>query len=230
MTVVSDSSRQEFRGKGIAMSYTPAVAAALSGATLRQLSHWRRGPEPVLAPAQARTGGRVFYSFRDVVALRAIVYLRGKNVPLQRFRKALVALRAMGETDHLSSYEFVAIGKDIVWRESAEQATALTGEPGQRVIAQMVNILASFTDAKGNTVSPLARPEPGVEVDREVRSGFPVIEGTRVPYDLVASLLADGMAAEKISEIYPSVTAQAAKGALAFASRVDGNKQRARVA
>lgn len=80
--------------EGSAMSYTPAVAAALSGATLRQLSHWRRGPEPVLAPVQARVSGRVFYSFRDVVALRAIVYLRGKNVPLQRFRKALVALRA----------------------------------------------------------------------------------------------------------------------------------------
>jgi len=211
------------------MSYTPAVAATLGGATLRQLSHWRRGPEPVLAPAQARAGGRVFYSFRDVVALRANVYLRSKNVPLQRFRKALVALRAMGETDHLSSYEFVAIGRDIVWRESAEQATALTGEPGQRVIAQMVDILESFT-VRGKTVSPLARPEPGVEVDREVRSGFPVIEGTRVPYDLVASLLADGMAAEKIIEIYPSVTAQAAKGALAFASRVDSNKQRPRVA
>jgi len=212
------------------VSYTPAVAAALSGATLRQLSHWRRGPEPVLAPAPTRTGGRVFYSFPDVVALRAIVYLRGKNVPLQRFRKALAALRAMGESDHLSSYEFVAIGRDIVWRESAEQATALTGKPGQRVIAQMVDILASFTDAKGNTVSPLARPEPGVEVDREVRSGFPVIEGTRVPYDLVASLLADGMAAEQIREIYPSVTARAARGALAFASRVNGNMQRARVA
>lgn len=212
------------------MSYTPAVAGALSGATLRQLSHWRRGPEPVLAPTQARAGGRVFYSFRDVVALRAIVYLRSKRVPLQRFRKALVALRVLGETEHLSSYEFVAIGKNIVWRESADQATALTGEPGQQVIGQMVDILSSFTDAKGNTVSPLARPEPGVEVDQDVRSGFPVIEGTRVPYDLVASLLADGMTAEQIIEIYPSVTAPAAKGALAFASRVDSTKQRTRAA
>jgi uncharacterized protein (DUF433 family) len=57
-----------------------------------------------------------------------------------------------------------------------------------------------------------------------------VIEDTRVHYDLVASLLADGMAAEKIREIYPSVTARAARGALAFASRVNGNIQRARIA
>lgn len=212
------------------MSYTPAIAAALSGASLRQLSHWRRGPDPVLAPAQARARGRVFYSFQDVVALRAIVYLRGKDVPLQRFRKALRSLRAMGESDHLSSYEFVAIGKDIVWRESADQATALTGQPGQRIIAQMVDILAAFTTSRGNTVVPLATPEPGVQVDREVRAGFPVIEGTRVPYDLVASLLADGMDPDKISEIYPSVTATKAKGALAFAARVDSSKQHASVA
>ncbi len=57
-----------------------------------------------------------------------------------------------------------------------------------------------------------------------------MIEDTRVHYDLVASLLADGMAAEKIREIYPSVTARAARGALAFASRVNGNIQRARIA
>ena len=209
------------------MSYTPAVAATLSGASLRQLSHWRRGPDPVLAPNQVRSRGRVSYTFPDVVALRAIVYLRGRGVPLQRFRKALHALRAMGESEHLSSYEFVAIGKDIVWRESAEQATALTGKPGQQVIAQMVDILAAFTDSRGNTVVPLANPEPGVQVDRDVRSGYPVIEGTRVPYDLVASLLADGMAPDRISEIYPSVTARQARGALAFAARVDSSKHAA---
>ena len=211
------------------MSYTPAVAAALSGASLRQLSHWRRGPEPVLAPAQERAGTRVSYSFQDVVALRAVVYLR-REVPLQRFRKALVALRAMGEHEHLSSYEFVALDRDIIWRESPDEATALTGQPGQRVIAQMIDILGAFTDDKGNTVTPLARPEPGVQVDREVRSGFPVIEGTRVPYDLVASLLADGMPADRVSAVYPSVGADAARGALAFATRVGGKQQKARVA
>lgn len=212
------------------MSYTPAVAAALSGATLRQLSHWRRGAEPVLAPAQERAGSRVFYSFQDVVALRAVVYLRGRDVPLQRFRKALVALRAMGEHEHLSSYEFVAVGRDIVWRESPQDATALTGQPGQRVIAQMIDILGAFTDDRGNTVASLARPEPGVQVDREVRSGFPVIEGTRVPYDLVASLLEDGMAPDRVSAIYPSVGADAARGALAFAARVDSKQQKPRAA
>lgn len=78
---------------------------------------------------------------------------------------------AKGETAHLSSYQFDAIGKDIVWREAAEDATALTGEPGQRIIAQMVDILAAFTTGDGDTVTDLGRPEPGVQVGREVRSG-----------------------------------------------------------
>ena len=212
------------------MSYTPAMAATLSGASLRQLSHWRSGSDPVLAPELARSGARVFYSFQDVVALRAIVYLRGKNVTLQSFRKALRSLRAMGENEHLSRYEFVLVGEAIVWRESAEQATSLTGQPGQRVIAQMVDILAAFADSRGNNVVPLENPEPGIQVDRDVRAGFPVIEGTRVPYDLVASLMADGMSPTKIREIYPSVSAMQARGALAFAARVASSKQRANAA
>lgn len=204
------------------MAYAPAVAAALSGGSLRQLSHWRRGPLPLVRPAQAKARGRVFYSYQDVVALRTTVFLRGKRVSLQRDRKAVQALRHMGETDHLSAYRLVAVGKDVVWRASEEDAVALTGRPGQYVIAEMVDILGEFTDSGGNVVAPLRRPVPGVEVDHEVRAGYPVIAGTRVPYDLVASLLADGMAPERVAEVYPSVDADAARAALVFAGRVDG--------
>jgi len=202
------------------MSYTPDIAAALSGASLRQLSYWRRGPRALVRPEQAKARGRVFYSYQDVVALRTTIYLRGRNVPLQRIRKAVQALRAMGETGHLSAYRLVAIGKDVVWRESSEDAVALTGQPGQKVIAEMVDILAAFRDRDDNEIAPLNRPAPGLNVDREVRAGYPVIEGTRVPYDLVASLLADGVDPARIREIYPSVSADAAAGALVFARRV----------
>jgi len=49
----------------------------------------------------------VSYSFRDVVALRTFVYLRSREVPLQRVRKAVRSLRDMGATEHLSSYQLV---------------------------------------------------------------------------------------------------------------------------
>jgi uncharacterized protein (DUF433 family) len=74
-------------------------------------------------------------------------------------------------------------------------------------------------------VVPLYRPKPGVAVDPEIRGGYPVIAGTRVPYDMVASLLNDGVTAEEVTGFYPAVSATAAQGALTFARYVDGYRE-----
>src|SRR5664280_1440297 len=72
--------------RGSAMAFPPEVAAALSGASVRQLSYWRlaKSDEPLLAPEFHEPRSRVSYSFRDVVALRAFVFLRSRRVSLQR--------------------------------------------------------------------------------------------------------------------------------------------------
>ena len=206
------------------MSYSPVVAAALSGATLRQLSYWRssRTTETLLAPETHRRGGRVSYSFRDVVALRTFVYLRGHAVPLQRVRRAIATLRALGEHEHLSAYTLVAGGRDVVWRISHQEAVDLTRNPGQTVIAAMIDILGPFRDMRDRDVVPLLTPKPGLRVDPEIRGGYPVIEGTRIPYDLVAALLDDGIDPAGVAAFYPSVTPHGALGAAAFARYVDG--------
>lgn len=209
------------------MSYKPVVAAALSGASLRQLSYWRssRSSEPLLTPALHRPRSRVSYSFRDVVALRTFVYLRSADVPLQRVRKAVRSLRAMGETEHLSSYELVALAQDVVWRISDEEAVDLTRHPGQQVIAGMIDILDTFVSPGHGDVVPLLQPKPGLSVDPEVRGGYPVIEGTRVSYDVVAALLDDGVVAEDVSSFYPGVDPDAARGAHAFSQYVDSYRE-----
>ncbi len=52
------------------------MAAALSGATISQLRHWRSvRTGPLLAPEIA-TAPRAVYSFQDVLALRTFVRLR----------------------------------------------------------------------------------------------------------------------------------------------------------
>jgi uncharacterized protein (DUF433 family) len=48
-----------------------------------------------------------------------------------------------------------------------------------------------------------------------------VIEGTRVPYDAVATLIQDGVDPRSISEFYPTVSARSAEGAVEFARYVD---------
>jgi uncharacterized protein (DUF433 family) len=207
------------------MSYTPEMAAALSGASLRQLSYWRSSRSadgPLLRPEFHEPGAHVSYSFQDVVALRTFVYLRARKVPLQRVRKAVKELRTLGEIHHLSAYALVAVGRDVVWRVSDAEAVALTGSPGQQVIADMVDILGEFTSMTGRDVVPLFQPKQGVRVDPGIRGGYPVIDGTRVPYDVVAGLVADGVPPAEVATFYPSVTPEAASAALDFERYVDG--------
>jgi uncharacterized protein (DUF433 family) len=70
-------------------------------------------------------------------------------------------------------------------------------------------------------VPHLLRPRTGLAVVPETQGGTPVIAGTRVPYDAVASLMRDGVPANRIAEYYPAVTAEAAGDALDFARYVD---------
>jgi len=210
-------------GRGwCSVSYTPEIAAALSGATVRQLSYWRslRTPEPLLRPEVYEPRSRVAYSFQDLLALRTFVYLLAHGVPLQRVRRAVRSLRAMGETEHLSSYVLVAVGRDVVWRKSEDEAVDLTLHPRHEVIARAIDILQPFSNQRDEVVVDLLIPKPGLRIDPEIRGGYPVIEGTRVPYDLVASLCNDGMSPEEIAAIYPSVDASAVQGAADFATYV----------
>ena len=140
---------------------------------------------------------------------------------LQRVRKGVRSLRRLGETEHISAYRLVAVGRDVVWLASTDHAVDLTGQVSHQVIADMVGILAAFRAPRGHEVVPLLQPKPGVAVDPEVRGGFPVIEGTRVPYDVVAALLGDGLTPGEVSGFYPSVWPEAAQGALDFARYVE---------
>ena len=105
------------------MTYEPKMAAALSGATMRQLSHWRNLKSTggaILVP-EISSERPLLYSFRDVVALRACVRLRSYS-SLQKIRKALNELRVgLGEFEHLSEYQLVADTSTIYLVEPGEQ-------------------------------------------------------------------------------------------------------------
>lgn len=203
------------------MSYSPKLAAALSGATVRQLSHWRRpGPDgrPVLTP-ELSAERPILYSFQDVVALRTCVRLR-QEASLQKIRRALDSLRMdLGLRDHLSLYQLVADGSSIYLLDE-DHAVDLVRHKGNVVIHQFVDVLQPFY-VQGRQIPALLEPRPHVEVDPAVRGGEPVITGTRIPYEEVASLMRDGVAAEDVHEFYPHVTADAARDAYDFASYVD---------
>jgi uncharacterized protein (DUF433 family)/DNA-binding transcriptional MerR regulator len=199
------------------MAYEPRVAAALTGATLGQLGYWRK--TGVLAPelSEARP---VLYSLRDLIALRTAVYLRTDR-SLQAIRKALQTLHDIGETDHLSSYRLVSQGRKSIALVRDDGAVDLVERPGQSLtVVKLGDVLRSFP--LGDVEVPnLLHPRRRLSVDPQVRGGHPVVAGTRVPFELVASLVRDGVAPEKIADFYPSVTAAAARDAADFADYVD---------
>ncbi len=208
------------------MSYGPPLAAALSGASTGRLSYWRhttpqRGP--LLVPEYG-SRPRVNYSFRDIIALRMFVQLR-ETVSLQRIRKAVEWLQENHPDTHLSVHRLLADpgGETIVWISANGDYFDVVQRPGQQGFAVvMQNVLHAF-QARGRLVPDLIHPARGIAVDPEVRGGFPVVEGTRIPFTAIAGLTRDGLNEEEIAGLYPAVTAEAVVGASELAFEVAGN-------
>ena len=204
------------------MAYPTKMTAALTGAAVSQLRHWRAPRTgPLLAP-EVQSSPRALYSFRDVLALRTCVHLR-ELASLQRIRSAVSNLRDLGDRDHLASYTIASDAGGDIQLVTHSQATDLTGRPGQGKLfaLDISEVIESFSPRAGVLVPDLFRPRANVEVDPELQGGFPVITGTRVPYDVVAGLVSDGVPPEKVSDYYPAVSATAARDAIDFARYVD---------
>ena len=76
-------------------AYTAGEVCKLTGISYAQLNHWARTGlvVPSLAQAAGR-GSRRKYSWRDIVALRAVIHLRAGGLSLQALRKSAEYLRA----------------------------------------------------------------------------------------------------------------------------------------
>jgi uncharacterized protein (DUF433 family)/DNA-binding transcriptional MerR regulator len=211
------------------MAYATKMAAALSGATVSQLRHWRGARTgPLLSPELA-TAPRVLYSFRDVLALRNVVRLR-KDASLQRIRGAIGNLRIIGEIDHLAAYKLVSDQAGNIQLVTDAETVSLGPNRGQlQLVVVIGDVIEPFAVRAGVLVPHLLHPRPGLSVDPETQGGIPVIAGTRVPYDAVAGLMRDGVPAGQIVNYYPSVTEEAAKDALDFARYVDSYDPASRV-
>ena len=205
------------------MAVPTRVAAALTGATIGQLVYWRIGRgvyEPMLVP-EYRAGKEWLYSFRDLIALRTVVYLR-ERVSLQKIREATRTLERIGDADHLSNYALYAPADSVVWAHPDGDHVDLVDQPGQlRAHAVMSDVFGPFRTDKGALVIPFREPFPHIEVDPELRGGYPVVAESRVPYHLVASLVRDGVPPDAIREIYPSVDADGARDAVRMADYMD---------
>jgi uncharacterized protein (DUF433 family) len=207
LTVASATlTKGEAGEREIRVAYPSNLASTLSGATIRQLSYWRRSN--VLIPEIEPSRPRVLYSFRDVVALRTVVKLRS-NVSLQKVRIALRTLGDLDLTEHLSTYSLVSDGDTVVLVEESRPPVDLVRQRGQQWILRLKDLFDEFETKSGARVVSLVHPRPHLEVREQRLSGWPTILGTRVPYDAVALMAEGGTTAERVQYFYPQATREA---------------------
>jgi uncharacterized protein (DUF433 family)/DNA-binding transcriptional MerR regulator len=212
------------------VAYPVKMAAALSGATVNQLRHWRSPKTGPLLIPEISAASKMLYSFSDVLALRTVVRLRDAT-SLQKIRAAIQTLRDLGEADHLASYRLVSDKRGDIQVIRDDDVVNLVSQPGQtQLVAVIGEIIEPFAVRAGVVVPNLLHPRPHLAVDPETQGGTPVIVGTRVPYDAVAGLMRDGVPAAQVADYYPSVTAEAAREALDFARYVDSYEPVSQVA
>ena len=206
------------------MAFPVPIASVLTGATTAQLAYWRKqtpSAEALLVP-EGKRSGRYLYSWADVVALRSIVYLRSEK-SLPRIRRAVQILRSIEaeEWTHLASYTLISTDRTIIVKTPEGQLLDV-GEHPATVVSEVLmrDILEPFMTGTGRPVPALKRPRPHITVDPGVLGGYPVVQGTRVPFDAVAALAADDLPAAEIVAIYPSVAPDAVWDAVDFARQV----------
>jgi uncharacterized protein (DUF433 family) len=191
------------------------LTSVLSGASVRQLAYWRKHVSsfgPLLVPEGKR--GRAFlYSISDVVALRSIIYLREEK-SLPKIRRAVDVLRAIeaDEWTHLSKYTLRRTQSTIYVVRQDGSVIDLEAHPGHEMVLpheqvddfSMAEVLAAFKSERGREVPNFYEPRPHLSIERDVLGGYPVLAGTRIPYDAVASLVADGVSDAAVLRLYPS--------------------------
>lgn len=165
------------------------------------------------------------YSFQDLVALRSMVFLRAKTSS-QRLTKAwqsLGKLNLADLVDHPSEYSFGSDGKRIFVQTPNEGPVVdLTENVGNSLVRfTFEELFNEFTDWRQRPVVNFQRPSAHIEVNPRRLGGWPTIEGTRIPYDLISSLVdGDSVTVDEVDHYYPGISQVQARDAIRFDDRV----------
>lgn len=199
------------------MAFPVDLASTLTGATVNTLRRWSRHG---LIQPEISAKRPMLYSFRDLVALRSVCYLRSE-VSLQMIRKAIAHLPEQEFTEHLSEYKFATDGVTVVvWTDDG--FVDLVKNPGQFHFVTLAEIYRPFRNQAKKEVVDFERPRKRIEVTPGRLGGFPTIAGTRVPYDTIAQLQRgpNALKPEDVKRFYPGVSKAAAVDAADFAQEV----------
>jgi uncharacterized protein (DUF433 family) len=201
------------------MAFPLDLTAVLTGATKSQLLHWR---DSGLVTPEVRPFRPPLYSFRDLILVRSVVYLRAR-ISSQMVHRAILGIPdVIDAVGHPSEYRFGTDGKTVYLGTANGDAIDILRRRGQATLFTFDDLLGTFENFKDETVPDFRRPAAHIEVEPGRLGGWPTIEGTRVPYNDVARLVDnDTVFPEDVELYYPSVSPAAARDAVAFAERVE---------
>ena len=187
---------------------TPARAADIAGATVRQVEYWRKSNlvTPTLSRRLSARNEVRLYNVADLVELRVVGELRRQGLSLQHIRAVVRRLRKQYASP-LRELHFAVVGKELYF-----QHTDGSWEGGLRPDQLVFHSVLAIGEIRSGVVQAISRGRSADEAGRVVRrrgvrGSRPVFDGTRVPLSAVQAWLDRGASDSRILEAYPDLTA-----------------------
>jgi uncharacterized protein (DUF433 family) len=199
------------------LAFSPEQVCRLTGLTDRQLRYWE--DTGFLAPAfrdeVRRSPYARVYSFRDVVALRALAMLRNTHrIPLQQLRKVGKELRKRYD-EPWSALTFYLVGKQVFYQEG--EAIKRADETGQAVMPFELTRVERDVQAALKRLRERAPEQIGrIDRNRYIADDQYTIAGTRIPTQAIWEFHAAGYSDQEIRRQYPHLAPEDVRAAIDF--------------
>ncbi len=193
--------------------YTAAEASRLSKVPRSTIDYWAR--TELIVPSQRRSRPRL-YSFEDLRDLVVAHKLREQGAGVRDQRAALKYVREVDDISRLAEANFRVHEGQLVHVHPGDERPVAPHKGGQFFLS-MREVFETLGSTDGASISTL-HPAPRITIDPEVRGGTPVIDGTRVPAELVAEMAEQGMTDKEIIRQYPMLSSADIKAARNWAS------------
>jgi uncharacterized protein (DUF433 family) len=194
--------------------YSTKEAAKIAKVPRSTLYYWLR-TDLFASRRPAHGGPRVlsFVDLRDVVVAQR---LREQGAGIADVRRALKWVRDVDDVRGLAEANF-AVGEGGLQFLGKDAELVAPHRGHQRIF--VIHMADVFRHLGYSEDFATVAPHDRISIDPEVRGGTPVIEGTRIPAQLVAEI-AEEESADAVLALYPSLSADDVRAAVEWASEV----------
>lgn len=211
--------------------YSAHRASALAGVPTSTVYEWARKEivVPSISPERVK-----LWSWADLVALRAIYWLRHPSLDIRRATSMARVRQVIAEVESAALHMGQAIGEHRLELHADRSGMVYVERDGtlveaghaftQRVASELVIDLLDTFSCDAEIVGPnLMKPRPKLRIIPGKLAGEPHVEGTRIETRVLAALRRRDLEAGAIVELYPGLTRDAVDEALDLERQLDKN-------